>query len=65
MLVGCCWLPVLWLQIRARNLAMQACARDEPLPTAYYTTMRWWFWLGWPAFISVIAIFWLMVMKPA
>ena len=26
---------------------------------------RWWFWLGWPAFIAVIGIFWLMVMKPA
>jgi len=27
--------------------------------------MRWWFWLGWPAFIGVMAIFWLMVAKPA
>jgi uncharacterized membrane protein len=26
--------------------------------------MRWWFWLGWPAFLSVMAIFWLMVLKP-
>ncbi|WP_147695276.1 DUF2269 family protein, partial [Vogesella mureinivorans] len=26
--------------------------------------MRAWFWLGWPAFISVLAIFWLMVVKP-
>ena len=64
-LVGCCWLPVLWLQVRVRNLAVQAAEHDAPLPAAYYRTMRWWFWLGWPAFISVVVIFWLMVMKPA
>lgn len=63
--VGACWLPVLWLQWRARNLALAASATGTPLPAAYHRVMRWWFWLGWPAFISVIAIFWLMVMKPA
>jgi uncharacterized membrane protein len=64
-LVGACWLPVLWLQVRARNLARIAAERGEPLPRAYYTAMRWWFWLGWPAFISVMIIFWVMVAKPA
>lgn len=64
-LVGACWLPVLWLQIRARNLAMKAVEEGTPLPAAYYRVMRWWFWLGWPAFLGVIAIFWLMVMKPS
>lgn len=62
--VGACWLPVLWLQVRARNLAQAAVDRNEPLPAAYHSAMRWWFWLGWPAFIAVIGIFWLMVMKP-
>ncbi|TLX22965.1 DUF2269 family protein [Thermomonas fusca] len=61
---GACWLPVVWLQIRARNLARQAAAAQTPLPQAYARVMRWWFWLGWPAFISVIAIFWMMVHKP-
>ena len=64
-LVGACWLPVLWLQLRARDLAMQAVASGTALPRAYHRVMRAWFWLGWPAFISVIAIFWLMVTKPA
>lgn len=64
-LVGLCWLPVLWLQWRARVLAEQAVAADTALPEAYHRVMRWWFWLGWPAFLSVIAIFWLMVAKPA
>jgi len=62
--VGVCWLPVLWLQARARNLACAAVRADTPLPAAYHCAMRWWFWLGWPAFIGVIGIFWLMVMKP-
>jgi len=63
--VGACWLPVLWLQARARRLAAEAAALGAPLSAAYRRTMRWWFWLGWPAFLSVMAIFWLMVMKPA
>ncbi|HET8553355.1 MAG TPA: DUF2269 domain-containing protein [Rhodanobacteraceae bacterium] len=61
---GACWLPVVWLQIRARDLARQAVVAGDPLPTVYGRVMRWWFWLGWPAFISVIVIFWLMVHKP-
>ncbi len=64
-LVGACWLPVLWLQIRARDLAVAAARDGTPLPPAYFRAMRWWFWLGWPAFLSVMAIFWLMVFKPA
>jgi uncharacterized membrane protein len=63
-LVGACWLPVLWLQLRARDLAQAAVAREEPLPPAYFRAMCWWFWLGWPAFFGVISIFWLMVLKP-
>ena len=58
------WLPVLWLQIRARDLAAQAVASGSALPPAYHRVMRAWFWLGWPAFLSVLAIFWLMVAKP-
>jgi uncharacterized membrane protein len=63
-LVGACWLPVLWLQWRARVLAEQAVAAGTALPAAYHVVMRYWFWLGWPAFLAVLAIFWLMVMKP-
>ncbi|MDI9238482.1 DUF2269 domain-containing protein [Lysobacter sp. LF1] len=63
--IGACWLPVLWLQVRARDLARECVATGQPLPSSYHRAMRWWFWLGWPAFLSVIAIFWLMVTKPA
>jgi uncharacterized membrane protein len=62
--VGACWLPVLWLQLRARDLARVAAAQGTPLSPAYFRAMRAWFWLGWPAFLSVIAIFWMMVHKP-
>ena len=63
-LVGACWLPVVWLQIRARDLARNAAATGESLPPAYMRAMRWWFGLGWPAFLGVITIFALMVTKP-
>lgn len=63
--VGACWLPVVWLQARARDLARAAADAGAPLPPTYHRTMRLWFVLGWPAFLAVLAIFWLMVMKPS
>ena len=63
-LTGLCWLPVLRLQWRAARLAADALASGSALPDKYHRVMRWWFWLGWPAFLAVLAIFWLMVMKP-
>jgi uncharacterized membrane protein len=62
--VGACWLPVVWLQVRARDLARVAAAQGTPLPASYTRIMRWWFVLGWPAFLGVLAIFALMVTKP-
>jgi len=35
------------------------------LPESYWKLSRAWFWLGWPAFLSVLLIFWLMIAKPA
>jgi len=64
LLIGLCWLPVVWLQIRARDLAVAAAAGGTPLPPEYHRVMRLWFGLGWPAFLGTMAIFWLMVAKP-
>jgi uncharacterized membrane protein len=64
-LVGACWLPVVWLQLRMRRLASLAVERGEPLPAAYHRCFALWFALGWPAFAGVVAIFALMVWKPA
>jgi uncharacterized membrane protein len=56
---------VVVLQIRMRDLAESAVAANAPaLPPAYRRLARLWFWLGWPAFLSVLAIFWLMIAKP-
>jgi uncharacterized membrane protein len=63
-LVGCCWLPVVWLQMRMRDLAIGAATKGSALPAAYQRYYRWWFALGWPAFIGVLVIFYLMVAKP-
>ena len=61
---GCCWLPVLWLQIRMREMARIADDSNTSLPQQYWVHARIWFWLGVPAFIALIVVYWLMVFKP-
>jgi uncharacterized membrane protein len=56
-------LPVVWLQIRMRDLATMAVANGAPLSARYRRYARLWFALGWPAFIAVILIVYLMVAK--
>ena len=34
------------------------------LPAGYFWLFGVWFWLGWPAFAGVVAIFALMIWKP-
>ncbi|WP_025091712.1 DUF2269 family protein [Brucella intermedia] len=58
------WLPVVWIQVRLRNLARQAAAEMTPLPPIFDRLYRIWFAFGFPAFFAVIAIFWLMLTKP-
>ena len=62
---GACWLPVLWLQARMRDLAAAAAAQSLPLPAAFRRYFRVWFALGVPAFVSLVVVFYLMVAKPA
>jgi uncharacterized membrane protein len=61
---GLCWLPVVWIQIRLRDLARHAVATGAPLPERYVRLFRLWFALGFPAFAAVLGIVWLMVVKP-
>ncbi|MDR1889545.1 MAG: DUF2269 domain-containing protein [Zoogloeaceae bacterium] len=63
-LAGACWLPVVWLQLRLRNMARSARDEQQPLPQQYWRIARIWEMLGYPAFIAVTAIFFLMVNKP-
>ena len=65
LVTGAFWLPVVWMQMRMRDLAAEAAATDQPLPPAYHTLFWWWFAFGFPAFGAVLAIFWLMIAKPS
>ncbi len=62
---GVCWLPVVWLQIRMRDLARSAERTEAAMSPLYWRYARAWFWLGVPAFAAVLGVFVLMVMKPA
>ncbi len=62
---GGCWLPVVWLQIRMRDLATKAVLQGQELDDRYHRYARTWFWLGVPAFTSMVAVYILMVFKPA
>ncbi len=64
MLAIACWLPVVWLQMRLRDLAAEAARGGTALPPRYWRFFRWWIALGVPAFFLFLALFWLMVAKP-
>jgi len=64
LIAGLFWLPVVFIQIRMRDLAREASLSDKPLPAAYHRLFRIWFAFGWPAFSAVLAIIWLMIVKP-
>lgn len=59
-----CWLPVVVLQIRLRNLAQEAVRGGEELPAQYWDYLKVWIALGIPAFFAFVAVFYLMVAKP-
>jgi uncharacterized membrane protein len=61
---GAFWLPVVWMQIRMRDLAGAATASGAPLPPQYHRLFRLWFLFGFPGFGAVMAILWLMIAKP-
>ena len=61
---GAFWLPVVWMQIRMRDLATAAAQSGEALPRPYYRLFYTWFGFGFPAFGAVLAIFWLMITRP-
>lgn len=56
--VGACWLPVVWIQIRIRNLVANGAHRND-----YRKLMRAWGALGVPAFSAIMVLFFLMVSK--
>lgn len=65
LVAGACWLPVVWIQYRMRDMARAAAEAGTPLPERYGRFLRIWVALGVPAFASLVAVFYLMVAKPA
>ena len=64
-LTGLFWLPVVWIQRQLRDLACQAADDRCALPERYFRLYRIWFAFGFPAFVSVLAILWLMIARPS
>ncbi|MBI2234466.1 MAG: DUF2269 domain-containing protein [Micavibrio aeruginosavorus] len=65
MVAGACWLPVVWIQIQLKKMLAESLENGTPLPERYPRLFRIWFILGWPAFIGLVIVFFLMVVKPA
>lgn len=65
LLAGAAWLPVVWMQIRMRDMARAAARDSARLPDTYGRCLRVWIALGVVAFASLVAVFYLMVAKPA
>lgn len=62
--IGVFWLPVVWIQIQMRNMAIVARDTESALPERYHALYRIWFACGFPAFFAVLCIVWLMLTKP-
>lgn len=62
--IGMWWLPVVYFQMRIRDLAATAANQGKPLPEDYYWYYQMWFAFGFPAFFSILIIFWLMIARP-
>jgi len=58
-----CWLPVVWLQMRLRDIAVEAAAAGRGLPPGYARHLGSWAALGVPALVSFLAIFYMMVSR--
>lgn len=62
-LVGLLWLPVVILQIQMSREAARAPS-IAALSPGFHRRFQYWFVLGVPAFLLVVGIFYLMVVKP-
>jgi len=61
---GLSWLPVVWIQIQLKKMVLYSIENGTELPARYSKLFKVWFLLGWPAFIGLVSVFFLMVMKP-
>lgn len=59
-----CWLLVVWIQLQLKQMCCGAVEQGAPLSPRYFKLFKLWFLLGWPAFMGLVYIFYLMVAKP-
>ena len=64
-LAGLCWLPVVWLQVQMKDMLEAKAAGGSFDEGAFQRLRKMWFLLGWPAFLGLVFVFWLMVTKPS
>lgn len=62
-LAGLCWLPVVYLQIKMKNMAEASVKTRKPLPPLYWRYAKMWFVLGVPAFAAMVLVVLLMTFK--
>lgn len=65
LLAGAAWLPVVWMQIKMRDMANEAVRAGTELPPRYWQYLRLWVALGIVAFVALVVVFYLMVVKPS
>jgi uncharacterized membrane protein len=61
--IGCCWVPVVFIQYRLKKLA-EGAEQTGVLSDGFYHAMKYWVALGIPAFGGVLMMLWLMIFKP-
>ena len=64
LIAGICWLVVVYLQLKMRDVSVLALSNGAELPASYQRYARIWFWLGIPAFCCIILVYAFMVVKP-
>lgn len=62
-LIGLCWLPVIVIQYKLRDLATNE-SFNAYSSNRFRQLFKYWILLGIPAFTAIIMVFWLMVYKP-
>lgn len=58
-----CWIPVVAIQIRMRDVAVAADLAGAPVPAIYDRLFHLWVVLGLAAFVAFLLIFWFMVAR--
>lgn len=65
LVAGAAWLPVVWMQIKMREMANEAVRTSSELPPRYWQFLKRWVALGVIAFLALVVVFYLMVVKPS